>query len=69
MCVYGRLECTVAPAVKARVKRVSQSAYRSNPRNTQSGKASLIEHLFGVVTGYCAEGEREKGPGDHAKVQ
>lgn len=51
MCVYGRLECTVAPTVKACVKRVSQSAFRSNPQNTQSGKASLIEHLFGIVTG------------------
>lgn len=50
ICVCGRLGRAVALASKARVKHVSQSAFRSDPQNIQSGKASLIEHLFGTVT-------------------
>lgn len=55
--------------VKSRVKRVSQSAFRSDPQNIQSGKASLIEHLFGYGdNGRCTEGEvRQTGEKMHEK--
>lgn len=53
----------VAPASKVCVKRVSQSAFRSDPQNIQSGKASLIEYLFDTTddNGRCAEDEIREG--------
>jgi len=66
ICVCGRLGRAVALTSKASVKRiVSQSAFRSNPQNIQSGKASLIEHLFGTMTtSVVRKVKYRKGEGD-----
>lgn len=49
-----------APVGKARVKRsVSQSAFRSDPQNIQSGKASLIERGGTAVTVVLEDGRGE----------
>jgi len=50
ICVCSQLGHAVALASRVRIKRVSQSAFHSDPQNIQLGKASLIEHLFGTVT-------------------
>lgn len=62
MRLCGRLGRT---GQQSHVKRVSNSAFHSDPRNIQSGKASLIEHLFGTMG---AEDEVREGMKGDEKV-